>query len=267
MSAPREKQLAYSELQDKMLDEAGRRQKAAKITSVLRHFLGREDLDGLVVGDVGCSTGFTADELAAIGGRVVGFDIDVPGLARAQERFAGRVGFVCADGERLPVPDEAFDVLVFNHIYEHVVDADAVVAELHRVLKPEGVLYMGLANKLGVIEPHYKLPFLSYLPQGLADRYMRAAGRGDTYYEEFRTRHGLAAMTRDFYVWDYTYAVLANPDRFAARDMVPAALDRLPARAWKLAQPLVPTFLWTASKRPRAPLGEPLRPAPLPVRR
>lgn len=267
MAAPRNKQLAYSELQGAMLDEVGRRQKAAKITSVLRHFLGRDDLADLVVGDVGCSTGFTADELAERGGDVVGFDIDVPGLARANERFAGRVGFVCADGEQLPVADETFDVLVFNHIYEHVVDADAVVAELHRILKPDGVVYLGLANKLGVVEPHYKLPFLSYLPQGLADRYMRATGRGDTYYEQFRTRRGLAKMLDRFYVWDYTYSVLANPDRFAARDMVPRTLDMLPARALKLAQPLIPTFLWVASKRPLAPQGRPVNPAPLPVRR
>lgn len=82
-AAPRAKQLAYSDLQHKMLDEVGRRGEAAKIMRVLRHSLGRDDLDGLVIGDVGCSTGFTADEVAALAGPGVGFDIDVPGLARA----------------------------------------------------------------------------------------------------------------------------------------------------------------------------------------
>ena len=41
MTGPRQPQLAYSELAETMLDEPGRRQKAAKILAVLRHFLGR----------------------------------------------------------------------------------------------------------------------------------------------------------------------------------------------------------------------------------
>ena len=32
-----------------------------------------------------------------------------------------------ASGDDLPLPDASLDVVVFNHIYEHVVDADAVM--------------------------------------------------------------------------------------------------------------------------------------------
>src|SRR6476660_8184676 len=63
----REPQLAYSELKSDMLDEDGRRKKAAKIVTVLKHFLGRDDLDGLIALDIGCSTGFIADELNRAG--------------------------------------------------------------------------------------------------------------------------------------------------------------------------------------------------------
>src|SRR4051812_23623447 len=111
-----------------MLDEAKRRRKAAKIIAVLRHFLGRADLSGLTVADVGCSAGFIADELAEAGAaHTLGVDIDVPGLRKAAARFGERVAFVCGDGSRLPFPDGSVDVLVFNHIYEHVIDPDAVV--------------------------------------------------------------------------------------------------------------------------------------------
>src|SRR4051812_25154198 len=182
-TAPTERtaQLAYSEQMAAMRDEAGRRRKAAKILAVLRHVLGRDEatgLAGLTVADVGCSQGFIADELAAAGAAgTLGLDIDVPGLAVAQSRFGDRVGFVCAAGETLPLPDGSVDVAVFNHIYEHVVDPEAVLADVRRVLRPDGVLYLGLGNRLGVIEPHYKLPFLSYLPPAAADRYVRATGR------------------------------------------------------------------------------------------
>ncbi|WP_344743286.1 class I SAM-dependent methyltransferase [Streptosporangium vulgare] len=224
MSAERVAQLEYSEFQAAMLDEEKRRRKAAKIVAVLGHFLGRDKdvLAGLTVADIGCSAGFIADELAAAGARhTFGVDIDVPGLRKASQRFGERVEFVCADGTALPFPDGSIDVLVFNHIYEHVVDPDAIMAEMRRVLSDDGVLYLGLGNRLGVMEPHYKLPFLSYLPPALADRYVRLSGRADSYYERYRTRRGLRKMVRGLRVWDYTFPVLATPRRVRRERALP----------------------------------------------
>jgi SAM-dependent methyltransferase len=251
-------QLAYSQLQAAMLDEAKRRRKAAKLISVIQHFLGREEqgLAGLTVADIGCSAGFIADELAAAGAaRTIGVDIDVPGLRAAQQRFAPRVGFVCADGERLPFADGSVDVIVFNHIYEHVVDPDAVIAELHRILAPTGVLYLALGNVYGIVEPHYKLPFLSYLPYPLADRYVRATGRADHYHERYRSRSGLARMTAGFTVWDYTYSLLAEPSRFAGDADVPGPVARLPLPVLRALDPIIPTFLWVATRNDTPPAG------------
>src|SRR5690606_4709917 len=256
-----------------MLDEEKRRRKAAKIIAVLEHFHG--PLGGLTVADIGCSAGFIADELAAAGAkRTLGIDIDVPGLRRAADRFGERVAFVCGDGTALPFPDGSIDVLVFNHIYEHVVDPDAVVAEMRRVLSDDGVLYLGLGNRLGVMEPHYKLPFLSYLPPALADRYVRATGRADHYYERFRTRRGLRRMLRAFHLWDYTLPVLATPERFAGGELFPGVLGRVarallartPRAVLRLLLPLVPTYLWVATKTPRAPAGPALPQPPERVR-
>ena len=262
----REAQLAYSEQMAAMLDEAGRRRKAAKILAVLRHVRGLDDLSGLTAADVGCSAGFIADELAGAGAaRTYGVDIDVPGLRAARTRFGDHVQFVCAAGEALPFPDASLDVVVFNHIYEHVVDPDAVIADVKRVLKPDGVLYLGLGNRLGVIEPHYKLPFLSYLPPAAADRYVRAFGRADSYYERFRTRRGLQRLLAGWHVVDYTLPVLGDPAAFSGDDMVPAVVSRLPERALAATLPLVPTYVWVASPSPLRPAGPALRVAPRPV--
>lgn len=262
-SGGREAQLAYSEQMAAMRDEAGRRCKAAKILAVLRHVRGQEDLAGLTVADIGCSRGYIADELAGAGAaRPLGVDIDVPGLAAAQDRFGERVQFVCAAGERLPFADASVDVAVFNHIYEHVVDPDAVIADIKRVLKPQGLLYLGLANRLGVIEPHYRLPFLSYLPPGAADRYVRAFGRADHYYERLRTRWGLQRLLAGWHVLDYTLPVLADPAAFAGDDVVPGAVRRVPERALATMLPLVPTYVWVASPSALRPAGPGLRIAP-----
>lgn len=256
MTPDRSAQLAYTELQPLMSDEDHRRRKAAKILAVLRQHLGAERLDGLVVVDLGSSAGFIADELHRAGGRVVGVDIDVPGTVAARRRFPDVV-FLCADGTRLPLADGSVDVVVFNHIYEHVLDPDGVVAEIRRVLRDGGVAYFGFGNRLGVMEPHYRLPFLSWLPARAADRYMRLAGRGDRYHERYRTRAGLRRLTRGLGVWDYTLTVIAEPARFAADDLVPRRLAGLPAAAWRLGLPVLPTYLWVGTKGGRPPGGPP----------
>jgi glycosyltransferase involved in cell wall biosynthesis/ubiquinone/menaquinone biosynthesis C-methylase UbiE len=259
-SEGRAPQLAYSDTQEKMLDEQHRRGKAKKILSVLHHHLGRDDLSGLSALDIGCSAGFIADELATDGAKTIGVDIDEPGLERARIRFGGRVEFVNASGDDLPLPDESLDVVVFNHIYEHVLDPDAVVAEIRRVLKPTGVVYLGLANKHQIIEPHHRLPMLSWLPQRVADAYIRRFGKADHYYERHRTRAGLRRMLRGFHVWDYTIPVIVRPELFSSRDQIVGVMSKLPVSLVNAALPIVPTFVWVATKsseRPAAAEGTP----------
>jgi SAM-dependent methyltransferase len=258
----RSEQLAYSELMGAMLDERKRRQKAQKILAVVRHALGRSDLTGLRALDVGCSAGFIADELAQAGAHTTGVDIDEPGLAAARARFGDRVEFSLARGEALPFEDGSMDVVVFNHIYEHVVDPESVVADIHRVLSPTGVLYLGIGHRHQLVEPHYKLPFLSWLPQGAADRYMRLTGRGEHYYEHYYSRAGLRRLFGAFDVWDYTLPVLADSAAFAGTDQIPAWVSRVPGRVLEVAAPLAPTYIWAAFKD-AAPAGPALRLSPV----
>jgi SAM-dependent methyltransferase len=47
-----------------------------------------------------------------------------------------------ADITDMPFDDEEFEAVLCNHVLEHVVDDRKAMAELHRVLKPGGRLYM-----------------------------------------------------------------------------------------------------------------------------
>jgi 2-polyprenyl-3-methyl-5-hydroxy-6-metoxy-1,4-benzoquinol methylase len=255
MSRVRERQLAYSDSQALMLDEESRRAKATKISAIIQHFRGRGSLDGLDVLDVGCSGGIVADELHRRGARMVGLDIDIPGLSKARDRFAESASFICADSERMPLADASVDVVICNHVYEHVVDPEQLLTELRRVVRPDGLLYLGLGNRLGVIEPHYRLPFLSWLPRPLAHRYVRIFGRADHYHDAFRTWSGLKRLCAGLEIWDYTYAVLSDPQTFAAGDVVPRWAAKVPAWLLKTARPLVPTYIWVATTEPSRPLG------------
>jgi SAM-dependent methyltransferase len=253
--AGRRPQLAYSQTQRKMHDEGTRRRKAEKIIRVLHHYLGRSDLSGLSTLDIGCSTGFTASELASDGAISTGVDIDVPGLSAAEQRFGGQVRFICTSAESIPLPDGSLDVVVLNHIYEHVVDARAVVREIHRLLKPDGVAYLGLGNKYQIVEPHYGLPLLSWLPHNIADVYIKLSGRAPEYYERHESRAGLKNLLRGFHVYDYTVPIVRNPQLFGSDDQVGTFASRLPVHVVQALTPLVPTYVWIATKHCQEPLG------------
>lgn len=55
------------------------------------------------------------------------------------------------------------------------------LSELARVLRPSGIGYLAVPSRWMLVEPHYRLPFLSWMPQRAADAYVRLTGRGEYY--------------------------------------------------------------------------------------
>ena len=60
---------------------------------------------------------------------------------------------------------------------------------------------------------------------------------------------------RWLHVWDYTWSVVAEPDRFAAGDTVPGWFRFVPDVVLRAGGLLVPTFLWVATATPSSPQG------------
>ncbi len=125
------------------------------------------------------------------------------------------------------------------------------------------MVYLGLGNRLGVVEPHYRLPFLSWLPHGaLADRYVRAFGRADHYYERFRTRPGLRRLVAACDSGTTPCRCSPSPAGFNGGDVVPGRRRRVPTPVLSALLPLVPTYIWVGFRTPRTPAGPPLTPGP-----
>src|SRR5262245_51807964 len=96
---------------------------------------------GVSVLDVGCGNGYVLSHYARHGARVSGVDITPTAVQLSQRRFelAGLEGrFDVIDGERLPYPDGAFDVVCSMGVLHHVSDPAPLVDEIYRVLKPGG---------------------------------------------------------------------------------------------------------------------------------
>lgn len=157
-------------------DAAGRLKKARKIEAIVSR---RRPLAGARVLEVGCGSGFVIAHLAKQAG------VDGEGVDVVDERVVSDgYSFTPVDGTALPFADGSFDLVVSNHVVEHVGDREAQQAHLRevaRVLTGAGILYLATPNKWAVREPHYNLPFLSWCPQTIADRYVRVTGRGDWY--------------------------------------------------------------------------------------
>ena len=98
--------------------------------------------------DIGSGPGLLACEMAeevGASGSVEGVDPSESMLAIARRRAAaagspGRVDFLAGDAASLPFPDAGFDAAVATQVYEYVDDVAAVLAEVHRVLRPGGRL-------------------------------------------------------------------------------------------------------------------------------
>ena len=90
--------------------------------------------------DAGCGVGYGAAHLAEVAASVVGVDRDEDAIAYARERYARpNVEFRVGDLLGLDLADGSFDVVCSFETIEHVEDIDAFLAEVVRVLRPEGV--------------------------------------------------------------------------------------------------------------------------------
>ncbi len=92
--------------------------------------------------DVGCGRGYLLRRFKALGWSPSGIDIEGSPLPIDDE------GLDChrAGAASLPWPDETFDLVVINHVLEHVAEPWTACAEAARVLRPNGVLYVGVPN-------------------------------------------------------------------------------------------------------------------------
>jgi len=85
--------------------------------------------------DLGCGDGQLTERIAAAGATVTGIDASPKMVAAARAR-----GVAVEEGsaELLPFADRSFDAVFSNAVLHWVRDQDAMMSEVHRVLRPGG---------------------------------------------------------------------------------------------------------------------------------
>ena len=111
--------------------------------------------------DLGCGAGHSVEYFKKKTDAIwTGLDIELPEAANAVCKIPG--AYVLYDGIKFPFPDESFDMVFSNQVFEHILYPRKVIAEIARVLRPGGC-FVGSVSHL---EPYHSLSFWNYTPYG-----------------------------------------------------------------------------------------------------
>jgi ubiquinone/menaquinone biosynthesis C-methylase UbiE len=120
----------------------------------LHHLLRLVNFDGYAgrqVLEVGCGAGVDLARFARGGAVVTGVDVAQSAIDLARANFAqqGLAGeFHVADAERLPFPDNTFDLVYAHGVVQYTADPQRLVDECRRVVKPGGEAIFQVYNRI-----------------------------------------------------------------------------------------------------------------------
>lgn len=229
---------------------ASRESKAKKITAILQDFLG-SDLSIFTCLDVGCSSGGITNNIAEYFYTVVGIDIDLEAVINARLiSIKSSTQFTRASGGLIPFKACSFDVVICAQVYEHTTEQHELAKEIWRVLRPGGVCFFSGPNRLAVLEEHYWLPFLSWLPHPLANLYMKLFKRGNEYDVHPLNYWQIRRLWKEFIIHDYSIRLILQPDHFALNDRLGNInwVRKIPISILRILIPFFPNYNWILKK-------------------
>ena len=229
------------------LERDSRLRKAAKIAAIVaprRAFVGAHVLE------IGTGAGVMAayfSQLVGPHGKVTATDVCDQRQIREGFDF-----FPVAD-TTLPFPDGAFDIVIYNHVIEHVGDRATQqrhLEEIRRVLKDNGILYIAAPNRWALIEPHFRLAFLSWLPRSMRSAYVRLAARGRNYdcdplsYAELRKMIARAGLYSESCAGEAVNAMA----QFEQHRLIVRLASKLPKSLYETCHCFLATLIFVARK-------------------
>jgi ubiquinone/menaquinone biosynthesis C-methylase UbiE len=168
-------------------------------------------LGGQVAVDLGCGKGSYTSELSRWYDVIMSIDILPENLTIARERLQSNgfrsIHFCCASGNALPIADESVDSVFMIEVLDHVPSLPLCLDEVFRILRPGGILYLTVPNRMFPWESHpvrfwgqYRGPgWFPFLPwfKLLHNRMATARVFSRRSLQEMCERAGLSAISMD----------------------------------------------------------------------
>lgn len=100
--------------------------------------------------DVGCSSGILMEVLTDAGLSVTGIEPNKHAYEIAQKEFGKHVynSYLSQVAERL---HKKYDVVIYNHVVEHIPDPHAELSLIKKIMKSNGILVIGVPNADNII--------------------------------------------------------------------------------------------------------------------
>jgi len=236
-----------------VLDLASRRLKAVKIERLLDLSARQQPMRML---EIGTGSGGIAHYFATHPDMRIEVDaVDVVDSRLIQENYR----FELVSGTALPFPDQSFDVVLTNHVIEHVGDQSAQLAHLHeirRVLRSEGVGYLAVPNRWRLVEPHYRLALLSWWPRRWRSMYLRMLRKAEFYdCEPLSSKQVEHLLRQSGFAYEGLGARALRETvelEYLPRSSVRRLFDRMPDFCITVFAPLMPTLIYRFCSTPVA---------------
>ena len=113
-----------------------------------RYLIAQQYVKGLRVLDVASGEGYGSHLLSLHAVSVVGVDVSADAVAHATSRYpAENLKYVAASCVQIPEPDASFDVIVSFETIEHIMEHEAFLREVDRLLMPGGLFIISSPNR------------------------------------------------------------------------------------------------------------------------
>ena len=130
--------------------------------------------------DLGAGMGGFAVAMQRAGERISALDYNFAycEIARTRaRRYALNLPALVGAGEALPFAASSFHIVTCWDVLEHVQAPQRLLGEITRVLTADGIAFITVINRLALVDPHYHLRFINYLPRALGEKYVALRGR------------------------------------------------------------------------------------------
>ena len=120
--------------------------------------------------DFGCGRGDVVQELRELKIDCYGADVFYDGASydelRESESYRSGIIRELGDGDVIPFPDQFFDVIISNAVFEHIEDKQRALQQLERVLKPGGTMFHHFPTLEVILEGHMAIPCAHWFQAG-----------------------------------------------------------------------------------------------------